>query len=62
MYTILETILVQKMLHLALAANVLNAVGGKPKLYYKQFIPNYPSFIPGGIQPDLIVPDSEVLH
>ena len=53
---ILETIVVQEMMHMALAANILNAVGGKPSLYSKEFLPSYPSRLPGGVQHDLIVP------
>ena len=51
-----KTILVQEMLHMALVANILNAVGGDPKLYFDGFIPEYPSHLPGGVQPDLAVP------
>ena len=54
--TILETIVVQEMLHMTLVANILNAVGGKPQLHFKEFIPHYPSSLPGSLQPDLVVP------
>lgn len=30
--------------------------GGNPSYYFKDFIPNYPSRLPGGVHPDLIVP------
>ena len=55
-YEILKYVAVQEMLHMALVANVLNAVGGKPKLYCKNFIPRYPTVMPGGAQPNLVVP------
>ena len=53
---ILETVLIQEMMHMALVANILNAVGGNPSLYSKEFLPSYPSRLPGGVQHDLIVP------
>ena len=55
-YHIIKTILVQEMLHLSLVANVLNAVGGEPTLYYKNFIPRYPTVMPGGAHPNLVIP------
>ena len=52
----LHDVFIQEMFHLALAANILNAVGGKPSLNYSGFIPDYPSVLPGGLHPKLIVP------
>ncbi|XP_078360554.1 uncharacterized protein LOC144644874 [Oculina patagonica] len=54
--SVIKTIVIQEMMHMALVANILNAVGGKPSLYSKDFIPHYPSRLPGGVQPDLVVP------
>ena len=53
---ILETVVIQEMMHMALVANILNAIGGTPSLYSKEFLPRYPSRLPGGVQHDLIVP------
>ena len=53
---IFRQILIQEMLHLALVANILNAVGGKPMLFSKNFIPFYPSRMPGGLMPKLQIP------
>ncbi len=53
---VIKTITRQEMIHMALVANILNAVGGKPSLYSEDFIPHYPSRLPGGVHPDLIVP------
>jgi Ferritin-like len=39
---------VEEMLHLTLAANVLNAVGGTPDLTQPGFVPEYPAFLPDG--------------
>ena len=54
--TVMKTIIIQEMMHMALVANILNAIDGKPSLYSKDFIPHYPSRLPGGVQPDLVVP------
>ena len=55
-----KPIIIQEMMHMALVANILNAVGGKPSIYSKDFIPRYPSHLPGGVQPDLIVPIEKI--
>ena len=52
---VIKTILVQEMMHLTLVANILNAVEGKPSLYSKDVFSSYPSRLPGGIQPDLVI-------
>jgi len=36
----------EEMLHMVLAANVLNAVGGEPCINHPKFIPNYPAKLP----------------
>ncbi|MEN8174331.1 MAG: ferritin-like domain-containing protein [Pseudomonadota bacterium] len=43
---ILRSIFMEEMLHMTLAANVLNAVGGTPRLDKPDFIPGYPSYLP----------------
>ena len=53
---VMKAIIIQEMMHMAFVANILNAVGGKPALYSKDFIPHYPSRLPGGVQPGLVVP------
>ncbi len=45
---ILRVIAVEEMLHLTLAANVLNAVGGEPDPTRKGFVPPYPTPLPDG--------------
>ncbi|KAJ7393674.1 positive regulation of synapse structural plasticity [Desmophyllum pertusum] len=57
---VMKAIIIQEMMHMALVANILNAVGGKPSLYSKDFIPHYPSRLPGGVQPDLVVPIEKI--
>jgi hypothetical protein len=44
----LHDVVVEEMLHLTLAANVLNAIGGVPDLIHQDFVPRYPSYLPHG--------------
>jgi hypothetical protein len=43
---IIRSVMLEEMLHLSLAANLLNAIGGAPKLTHKGFIPRYPHTLP----------------
>lgn len=43
---ILRSIFMEEMLHMTLAANLLNAVGGKPTLDHPGFLPSYPTALP----------------
>lgn len=45
---VLRVVVVEEMLHLTLAANLLNAIGGKPDLTVKRFVPDYPACLPDG--------------
>ncbi|MGD0110069.1 MAG: ferritin-like protein [Rhodopila sp.] len=45
---VLRVVAVEEMLHLALAANLLNAIDGKPKLSDSGFVPSYPAYLPDG--------------
>jgi hypothetical protein len=45
---VVGTVLAEEMLHLALAANLLNAVGGEPKLDSPELLPPYPHPLPHG--------------
>ena len=58
--SILRDIIIQEMMHAALVANIINALGGKPSFYSKDFIPRYPSGLPGGVHPDLVVPIEKI--
>lgn len=51
---IIRVTVVEEMLHLTLAANVLNAIGGKPDLTRPGFVPSYPAFLPDG-EDDFVV-------
>ena len=46
---IVQSVAIEEMLHLTLAANVLNAIGGSPSLDRPDFIPKYPGPLPGGV-------------
>lgn len=43
---VIRSILLEEMLHLTLAANILNAVGGRPRLDAPQMLPGYPRCLP----------------
>jgi hypothetical protein len=45
---VLRVIAVEEMLHLTIAANLLNAIGGKPDLTRAGFVPLYPTYLPDG--------------
>ena len=47
-FHVLRVVVVEEMLHLTLAANVLNAVGGRPDLTGPDFVPHYPAGLPDG--------------
>jgi hypothetical protein len=47
-YHVLRAVVVEEMLHLTLAANILNAVGGNPDLTGHGFVPAYPAYLPDG--------------
>ena len=47
-YHVLRVTAVEEMLHLTLAANVLNAVGGTPDLTQPGFVAEYPAYLPDG--------------
>ena len=53
--SLIAGVVVDEMGHLAIVANILNAIGGKPRIFDRDFIPVYPSRLPGGIEPDLVL-------
>ena len=50
---IIKSVVVEEMLHMVLAANVLNAIGGAPAISHRRFIPAYPGHLPGGVEGQL---------
>jgi len=43
---VITSVFIEEMLHMTLAANLLNAVGGTPVLDHATFIPRYPTYLP----------------
>jgi Ferritin-like len=52
---IILSIVRQEMLHMTIAANILNAIAGHPEINHPKFIPSYPGKLPMNIGDDLIV-------
>lgn len=52
---IIESVVIEEMLHMTLASNVLNALGGCPVIDHPDFIPTYPGPLPGGVESNLTV-------
>ncbi len=53
---LIRSVVMEEMLHMALACNILNAVGGAPVINAPGFVPNYPAPLPLGPRGHLIVP------
>jgi hypothetical protein len=51
---IIRSVVVEEMLHLILAANVLNAIGGRPRVAGHGYSPRYPHELPDGVILDLL--------
>lgn len=58
---IIKSVVLEEMLHMIMVANLINAVGGKPKIGAKEegegreFVPKYPARLPGNVDPSLTV-------
>ncbi|HEY0605862.1 MAG TPA: ferritin-like protein [Herpetosiphonaceae bacterium] len=52
---IIESVVVEEMLHMTLVSNILNALGGSPQIDLPDFIPNYPGPLPGSVESQLVV-------
>jgi len=51
---IIRSVVVEEMLHMVLAANVLTAIGGTPRLTGTDHVPRYPHELPDGVVIDLL--------
>jgi Ferritin-like len=51
---IIRSVAVEEMLHMVLAANVLNAIGGEPRVTGPAHVPRYPHELPDGVVLDLL--------
>lgn len=52
---LIQSVVVQEMLHMVLSSNVLNALGGSPQISKPDFVPAYPGHLPGGVESSLVV-------
>ncbi|MDA8438878.1 MAG: ferritin-like protein [Propionibacterium sp.] len=52
---IIDSVVVEEMLHMTLACNVLNAIGRSPVIDEPGFIPTFPGPLPGGVEGQLTV-------
>lgn len=52
---IIRSVIIEEMLHMTIAANLLIAIGGSPQINTPDFIPTYPGHLPDGIGGDLTV-------
>lgn len=52
---IILSVIMEEMLHFALACNTLNAIGGSPDIDKPDFIPKFPGHLPGGVESGLCV-------
>jgi hypothetical protein len=53
---VMLSVIMEEMLHMSLACNILNAIGGSPEIDKPDFIPRYPGPLPGGVESNLKVP------
>ncbi|HEX8597848.1 MAG TPA: ferritin-like protein [Chloroflexia bacterium] len=53
---VLWSVVYEEMLHMGLACNLLNAIGGSPQINTEDFIPAYPGPLPCGVETGLTVP------
>ena len=51
----IQSVVIQEMLHMTQAANILIAIGGKPIIDSNEFVPSYPTSLPGGVLANLEV-------
>src|SRR3954463_5867953 len=42
---VIQSVFLEEMLHMTLAANILNAVGGEPNVDYPGIMPSYPTYL-----------------
>ena len=54
-YDSIRSVVMQEMLHLAQAANLLISIGGEPRIDDPNIVPSYPGNLPGGVLPSLTV-------
>ena len=58
---VIRSVVVEEMLHMILAANVLNAIGGEPRIAGPEHVPRYPHELPDGAILDLLPFSAEAI-
>jgi hypothetical protein len=54
-WRVIQSVVIEEMLHMTIAANVMNALGGEPAINRPGFIPEYPGPLPMSIGHGLVV-------
>ena len=54
-WSTIHDVVVDEVLHMSIAANLLNALGGRPAVANPGFVPAYPSRLPLGVGTGLVV-------
>jgi hypothetical protein len=54
-YEVILSVVLEEMLHMGLACNMLNAIGGIPRINMPGVVPVYPGPLPGRVRPGLTV-------
>src|SRR5262245_43311966 len=54
-YDTIREIVVEEMLHMGLACNMLTTIGGAPRINAPDVVPQYPGPLPGGVRPTVRV-------
>lgn len=52
---LIRSVVMEEMLHMSLACNLLNAIGGSPVIDKPGFVPAFPTGLPGSLRPGLTV-------
>jgi len=52
---LINSVVIEEMLHMALVCNILISLGGKPRIGHPKFVPRYPGSLPGGLRNGLTV-------
>ena len=53
---LIRSVVIEEMSHMALASNILNAIGGSPQIDAATLLPQYPGSLPGSVESGLVVP------
>jgi hypothetical protein len=54
-WEVIHSVVIEEMLHMTIAANLMNALGGEPQINTPEFVPTYPGPLPMSVGDGLIV-------